>query len=292
MSIYKFVKFQSQNFTVRTLCKVVKISRSSYYAWLTAQNNHVTTCIDEAVLANVIFDIHKGSKCRYGAPRIHATLKKQGIPINKKKLVRLMKELSISGKCGRKKIRTTLRDHSAPLAKDMVQRDFTSLQPDKLWVGDITNIPTKEGWLFMSSVLDTCTRLIVGWSITDHMKTKICIDALASAAMTRGKKTFPGTIFHSDHGSQYTSAEFKQYLKKMKIVQSMGTVGDSYDNAMAESLWASLKREFVDDSNFTTKEEARLAVFEWVVWYNNSRSHSALDYMSPREYEKFLQYQK
>ena len=162
-----------------------------------------------------------------------------------------------------------------------------ALRPDPY-----TYIPTGEGWLFVASVLDVCTRLIVGWSIADHLRTELCTDAMAAAAATRGRRSFAGTVFHSDHGCQYTSAEFKACCERMGIVQSMGTVGDSYDNAMAESLWSSLKRELVDDAYFATKEEARLAIFEWIAWYNTERLHSSLDYMSPREYEEFWQDQQ
>ncbi len=138
----------------------------------------------------------------------------------------------------------------------------------------------------MASVLDVCTRMLVGWSIADHMRTELCIDAMASAAATRGRSSFAGTVFHSDHGCQGASTDFNECCRDMRIVQSMGTVGDSYDNAMAESLWSSLKRELVDDAHFTTKREARLAIFEWIVWYSNNRLHSSLDYIAPREYEE------
>jgi transposase InsO family protein len=144
----------------------------------------------------------------------------------------------------------------------------------------------------MASVLDVCTRMLVGWSIADHLRTELFTDALASAAATRGKRTLDGTVFHSDHGCQYTSHDFKKMCRRLKILQSMGTVGDSYDNAMAESLWASLKRELVDNTHFSTKAEARLAIFEWIVWYNTERLHSSLDYMSPREYEESLRDQE
>ena len=219
--------------------------------------------------------------------RVSAALRKQGVEVNEKRVARLMGELGIAGKCGRRKIRTTWRDPAAKSAPDMVERDFTADVPDELWVGDITYIPTGEGWLFVASVLDVCTRVVVGWSIAGHLRAELCTDALEAAAACRGKGFFAGTVFHTDHGCQYTSSEFKACCERMGIIQSMGTVGDSFDNAMAESLWSSLKRELVDDARFATKEEARLAVFEWIVWYNNERLHSSLDYMSPREFEEF-----
>jgi transposase InsO family protein len=223
---------------------------------------------------------------------VTAALLKAGVKVNEKRVARLMAEMGIAGKCGRKKLRTTERDPAATPAGDLVERDFTADGPDELWVGDATYIPTGEGWLFVASVLDVSTRMLVGWSIADHLRTELFTDALASAAATRGKRYFAGTVFHSDHGCQYTSRDFKNACRRMGLVQSMGTVGDSYDNAMAESLWASLKRELVDDTYFATKQEARLAIFEWIVWYNTERLHSSLDYRSPREYEEFLQGQE
>ena len=287
--IYRFIESEMAMFAVRTLCKVAKVSPSAYYAWRSRPEGPSEALLEEAGLADRIFDIWRRSRGRYGAPRVTAALLKAGVKANEKRVARLMAELGIAGKSGRRKLRTTWRDPAAMPASDMVERDFTAETPDELWVGDITYVPTDEGWLFVASVLDVCTRMMVGWSIADHMRTELCTDALAAAAATRGKSSFAGTVFHSDHGCQYTSAEFKTYCKQMMIVQSMGTVGDSYDNAMAESLWSSLKRELVDDTHFATKEEARLAIFEWINWYNNERLHSSLHYMSPREYEESWQ---
>lgn len=290
--VYRFIESEAANFAVRTLCRVAGVSSSAYYAWRARGEGPSNALVEEAILADRIFDLWRRSRRRYGAPRITAALVKAGVKVNEKRVCRLMAELGISGKCGRRKLRTTWRDKSATPAPDRVERDFTAKRPDELWVGDITYIPTGEGWLFVASVLDVCSRMIVGWSIADHLRTELCTDAMAAAAATRGRRSFAGTTFHSDHGCQYTSAEFKAYCARMGIVQSMGTVGDSYDNAMAESLWSSLKRELVDDTYFATKEEARLAIFEWIAWYNTERLHSSLDYMSPREYEEFWKYQQ
>jgi transposase InsO family protein len=284
---YRFVRAESANFSLVRLCKVCEVSRSAYYEWLRRdQEGPNEALVEEAYLANRVFDIWRRSRGRYGAPRVTAALRKQGAEVNEKRVARLMAELGIAGKCGRRKVRTTWRDPAALPAADLVERDFTAEEPDELWVGDITYVPTDEGWLFVASVLDVCTRVVLGWSIAGHLRTELCTDALAAAAAARGKGCFVGTVFHSDHGCQYTSAEFKACCKAMGIVQSMGTVGDSYDNAMAESLWSSLKRELVDDAHFATKQEARLGVFEWISWYNNERLHSSLGYMSPREFEE------
>jgi transposase InsO family protein len=285
--VYRFIVSESANFSVARLCRVCGVARSAYYDWLGHQGGPSETLVAEAYLADRIFEIWRRSRGRYGAPRVTAALRKQGVEVNEKRVARLMGELGIAGRCGRRKIRTTWRDPGAKPAADLVERDFTADEPDELWVGDITFIPTDEGWLFVASVLDVCTRRVVGWSIADHLRAELCSDALTAAAASRGRAFLAGTVFHSDHGCQYTSSEFKACCDRMGVTQSMGTVGDSYDNAMAESLWSSLKRELVDDTRFVTKREARLAVFEWITWYNNERLHSSLDYMSPREFEEF-----
>jgi transposase InsO family protein len=293
LRVYRFSESEAASFAVRTLCQVAGVSSSACYAWRSRGEAPSDGLIDEAVLANRIFDVWARSRRRYGAPRVTAALLKAGVKVNEKRVARLMAEMGIAGKCGRKKLRTTERDPAATPAGDLVERDFHADAPDELWVGDATYIPTGEGWLFVASVLDVCTPMLVGWSMADHLRTELFTDALASAAATRGRRTFAGTVFHSDHGCRYTSHDFKKECRRMKIVQSMGTVGDSYDNAMAESLWSSLTRELVDnDAHFATESEARLAIFEWITWYNSERLHSSLDYMSPREYEESLQDQE
>jgi transposase InsO family protein len=283
---YRFVRSEAGSFSVARLCQVCGVARSAYYDWLGRRDGPGPAVLEEAYLADRVFDIWRRSRGRYGAPRVTAALRKQGVEVNEKRVARLMGELGIAGKCGRRKIRTTWRDPAAKPAADLVERDFTADEPDELWVGDITYIPTGEGWLFVASVLDVCSRMVVGWSIADHLRAELCVDALAGAGASRGKGFLVGTVFHSDHGCQYTSSDFKACCERMGITQSMGSVGDSFDNAMAESLWSSLKRELVDDTDFATKEEARLAVFEWITWYNNERLHSSLDYMSPKEFEE------
>ncbi len=283
--LYRFVEIETTNFAVSILCRVCRVSRSAYYAWWAAGDGADEATWDEALLANAIFDVWARSRHRYGSPRVSAALVKQGWNVNHKRVARLMGELGTTGKCGRRKLRTTWRDKNAVPAADLVERDFTAERPDELWVGDITYIPTGEGWLFVASVLDVFSRRLVGWSIADHMRTELCTDALHAASASRGRVRFVGTKFHSDHGCQYTSDDFRALCRAMGITQSMGTVGDSYDNAMAESFWSSLKRELVDDTCFATRAEARLAIFEWVMWYNNERLHSSLGYASPEEFE-------
>jgi putative transposase len=288
VKVYRFVRIQKAEFTVVMLCRVCEISRSAYLAWEEREDSGPTEkLLAEAYLADEIYDIWKASRGRYGVPRVTAELWRRGNHVDDKKVARIMGELGIAGICGRRKAtNTTRRDPNAQPAADLVERDFTADHPDELWVGDMTYIPTLEGWLYLAGVLDVFSRRLLGWSIAEHMRTELCVDAIQAAAATRRRARFCGTVFHSDHGCQYTSDEFRRMCRSMGIVQSMGTVGDSYDNAMAESLWSSLKREVFEDTVFTTKQEARTAIFHWIIWYNSTRLHSSLGYRPPVEFEE------
>ena len=289
MKVFAFIDDQKACFDVKTLCQVCSVSRSAYYEWAARMAAGVDEATwDEALLADQIYNIWRRSRGRYGVPRVTAELCRRGRCVNHKRVERLMAELGIAGRCGRRKVRTTIRDPQAVPAKDLVRRDFARNGLDELWIGDITYIATDEGWLYLASVIDACSRRLLGWSIADHLRTELCTDAIQEALATRGRARLEGVIFHSDHGCQYTSREFRLMSQNLHITQSMGTVGDSYDNAMAESFWASLKRELVDDAHYATKEDARIAVFEWLVWYNRERLHSSIGYMPPEEYEELI----
>lgn len=290
--VYRFIESEEGNFTVAALCRATRVSRSAFYEWRKRAEGPSEALVEDAYLANRIYDVWRRSRGRYGVPRVTAALRKAGVVVNEKRVARLMGELGIAGRCGRKKIRTTWRDKQQQAAVDLLLRHFVGATVDDTWVGDITYIPTDEGWLFVASVLDVYSRMLIGWSIADHLRTELCEDALKAAVAARGRVRMSGTVFHSDHGCQYTSDDFKKLCRRLGVVQSMGTVGDSYDNAMAESLWASLKRELVDDAHFATKEEARLAIFEWINWYNIERLHSSLGYQSPWEFEQAMQDQR
>jgi hypothetical protein len=182
-----------------------------------------------------------------------------------------------------------VRDPAAVLSVDLGRPYFAQTTLDTLWVGAATYIPTAEGWLYLATVIDACSRQLLGWSMTDHRRTELCLDALHAAVGTRGGPAYiGGVIFHSDHGCQYSADAYRDACSALGVIQSMGTVGDSYNNAMAESFFASLKRELVDDEHFATRAEARAAVFEWLIWYNNDRLHSALQYRPTVEYEQHL----
>jgi transposase InsO family protein len=287
--VYRFIDSQKTSFPIRTLCRVCETSTSAFYAWAGTQVADVDQAVaEEAYLANRIFDIWARSRRRYGVPRVTAQLHREGQRVDDKKVARLMKMLGIQGICGRRKVVTTRRDPAASPAPDLVGRGFEQLSLDTVYVGDITYIGTDEGFCFLAAVVDACSRRIVGWSIASHLRTELVADALKMAALTRGRHTLAGAIFHSDHGCQYTSAEYKELCAELDVIQSMGSVGDSYDNAMAESVWASLKRELVYETHFSTIGEARLFVFEWILWYNQARLHSSLGYVPPVEFEEQL----
>jgi transposase InsO family protein len=284
--VYRFIGAESANFPTTTLCRVCRVSRSAFYAWSGRGNAPDDAMLDEAQLANRIYDLWIKSRRRYGAPRLRVALAREAVFVSEKRVATLMGLLGIAGMSGRKKFRTTARDKTRSPAPDLVERRFSATAPDELHVGDITYIPTDEGFVFVASVLDVFSRRLLGWSIADHLRTELCLDALRAAVATRGCLRFSGTVFHSDHGCQYTSELFTAACRDLAITQSMGTVGDSYDNALAESFWASLKRELVDQVHFATKQEARIAVFQWIMWYNRERLHSSLGYMSPEEFEQ------
>jgi len=167
-----------------------------------------------------------------------------------------------------------------------LKRNFTVDAVDMLWVSDLTYVGTKEGWLYLVCIMDAYSRRILGYQMSDTMDTPMFVDALNQAKAVRGRALLPETIFHSDHGSQYTSDDFREMLRLADMAQSMGTVGDNFDNAMAESLWASLKKELVYRTEFNTREEARTAIFDWIQWYNRKRLHSSIDYVSPMQFEQ------
>lgn len=290
MTKYAFIDAHRAEFAVVTLCDVVGVSTSGFYDWRTrrvAGPSPAARADDELVAK--IRKIHARSRGAYGCPRVTDQLARDGVVVNHKRVERLMRRHRISGRCGRRWVRTTIRDRHARPAPDLVERAFARADLNQLWVGDITYIPTAEGWLFMSTVIDACSRRLLGWSLADHLRAELCSTAIEAAVGLRGgRHRINGVVFHSDHGTQYTSSEFRELCAQFGITQSMGTVGDSYDNAMAESFFATLKRELVDWSYFATRTEARAAVFEWVSWYNGERLHTSLEMQPPNEFEQHL----
>jgi putative transposase len=266
---------------VATLCHVLGVSSSGYYAW--SKRSLSRRAKDDAVLIERIGAIHAASKGTYGAPRIHAELKANGIHIGKKRVARLMRRAGLAGVSRRRFVITTVRDR-AWQAPDLVERNFTAERPNMLWVADITYIPTWAGFLYLAVALDAFSRRIVGWAMATTLHTQLVLDALNMALAMRRPKD---VVHHSDQGSQYTSIAFGKRCREAGVRPSMGSVGDAYDNAMAESFFATLECELLDRRRFKTQAEARMAVFEFIEgFYNPRRRHSSLGYLSPVDYER------
>jgi putative transposase len=256
--IYTFIETEKANHRVSAMCRVLKVSKSGFYGWRDRAPSARARA--DTLLLEEIIRIHRDSRETYGAPRIHFELRTLGVRCARKRVARLMREAGVLG-CGgrRRKARTTLRSHTerTPPAPDLVKRNFTPEAPDRLWVADITYVRTWEGWLYLSFVLDTYSRRIVGWSMANNLKTELVLDALNMAIYNRRPQ--PGLIHHSDRGSQYTSVEFGSRLKEAGLLPSMGSVADAYDNSMAESFVSTLKRELIHRHSWPNRQTARTA---------------------------------
>ena len=269
-------------YPVRVMCRVLEVSSSGYYAWRKRGPSERSRA--NAVLLKKIEQFHKESDGTYGAPRIHADLEaeKNGASLNR--VARLMRAAGIRGVSPRKWTTTTVRGENARPAPDLVDRDFTATGPDELWVADITYIPTWAGFLYLAVVLDVWSRRIVGWAMATYLRTELVLDALNMALWQRQPEA---VIHHSDQGSQYTSLAFGGRCKQAGVWPSMGSVGDCFDNAMAESFFSTLECELLDRYRFKTQADARMAVFRYIEgWYNPRRRHSALGFESPMNFEK------
>jgi putative transposase len=264
------------------MCRVLEVSTSGYYAWRKRKPSRRAR--QDRMLTEKIRQIHDRSRGTYGALRVHAELQSEGTCIGKKRVARLMKAAGLKGVSRRRRPSTTVRRAEARPAPDLVDRDFTASGPDELWVADITYVPTNAGYLYLAVVLDAFSRRIVGWVMADHLRTELVLESLDMAAQQRDSEE---TIHHSDQGCQYTAIAFGKRCKDAGVRPSMGSVGDCYDNAMAESFFATLECELIERETFSGRSEARLAVFDYVeAFYNPDRRHSALDYHSPMTYEK------
>jgi putative transposase len=242
--------------------------------------------VADVQLTKMIHQIHAGSRGTYGAPRIHAELgDEHGVRCGRKRVARLMRIAKLRGVCRRRRVRTTRRDEQVQLSDDLVQRQFSANEPDALWCADITYLPTWQGFLYLAVIIDAYSRRVVGWSMANHLRAELVLDALEMALWNR--RPAAGLIHHADHGTQYTSLAFGHRCRQAGITPSMGTVGDCFDNAMPESFFASLECELIDRSRRLTHTEARIAVFDYIDgFYNPRRRHSALAYLSPAEFER------
>jgi transposase InsO family protein len=282
---WDFVSAHAKTFGVQRICRVLQVSRSGYYRWLAGAKAREERQAAEDELVAEIREIHTAHKGTYGVRRVHAELRGFGHTVNRKRIERLMRLNGIEGRHLRRRKRTTVPDRLAPPAPDLVQRQFTAARLDEKWCGDITYVQVGGTWLYLACVIDICSRRVLGYSMASHMRAELVIDALTMAVATRGGNA-TGVIFHADRGSQYTSAAFAQVCDGFGIRRSMGRVGSSYDNALAESFWQGLKRETMHQRLFSTVRQARLEIFQWLTYYNARRRHSALNYLSPAEFEQ------
>ena len=264
-------------FKIATMCRVLGISSSGYYAW--AKRAPSRRSQDNTALTKKVRTIHAVSRGTYGAPRVHAELAAQGIPASRNRVARVMREANIVGVSRRKFVVTTVRDGGRQ-APDLVDRAFTADAPNVLWVADITYVPTWMGFLYLAVVLDVFSRRIVGWSMSTTLHVTVVLDALSMALTMRRPR---GVIHHSDQGSQYTSIEFGNRCRKAGVRPSMGSVGDCYDNAMAESFFATLECELLDRSSFKTHAQARNAVFDFIEGFYNRSSLRTSRYVVGRK---------
>jgi putative transposase len=283
VTIFGFIAAKKAEHSIAIMCRVLEVSRSGFHAWQSRTPS--ARAIEDARLTARILEIHHENRRVYGSPRIHAELVLgDGERVGRKRVERLMRAAGISGLVTRKRGRTTIRVPGVRVCEDLVDRGFAAQAPNRVWVADITYLRTWEGWLYLAAVQDLYSRRIVGWSMADHMRTELVVDALQMALEHRRPE--PGLVHHSDQGSQYVSLAFGQTARAAGIAQSMGSRGDCYDNAVAESFFATLKKELVHRRSWPQKAELRSEVFDYIeVFYNRQRRHGSLGKRSPVDYE-------
>jgi putative transposase len=280
VSRFRFIAAEKARYPVVRLCRVLGVSASGFYAWV--QREPSARTVANAALTERIRAAHTRSRGTYGSPRVHAELREAG-PVGRKRVARLMREAGVVGCRPRGFRRTTVADSTAR-TDDLVQRDFRPADLDRLWVSDITYVRTDEGWLYLATILDACSRRVVGWSLADHLRTELALDALAMALDRR--RPAPGLIHHSDRGTQYLAQAYAARLADRHARQSVGCPGTCWDNAVAESFFATLKTELLHRQRWATRQQARTAIFEYIeAFYNRRRRHSTLGYLSPADFE-------
>jgi putative transposase len=282
--VFSFIAAEKTNYPVAVMCRVLGVNRTSFHDW--ERRAPADRVLTDAWLTEQIKQIHGASRGVYGAPRIQAELRlEHGIRVGRKRVARLMKAPAIAGVGPRKRWRTTIRVPGVEPATDLVERDFRPAGPNVLWVADITYLRSGEGWLYLAAVQDTYSRAIVGWSMATHMRATLVVNALQMAVGRR--RPGPGLIHHSDQGSQYVSLAFGRAARQAGIAISMGSRGDAYDNAVAETFFATLKKELVNRRSWPSRLELQSAEFEYIeAFYNRHRRHSTLGMVSPAEYEQ------
>jgi putative transposase len=269
--------------SVQNACRLLEVSKSAYYERRKAVPSRRT--VTDAELLGQIRTIHSESKGTYGSPRVYKELLHRHVACSKRKVTRLMRAAGLEGRCKKRWRITTVADPDAEAARDLIQRHFgPCAEMDRRYVGDITYIATWEGWSYLATVIDLASRKVVGWALADHMRTELVIDALEMAFANRAPA--PGVTFHSDRGCQYTSRDFAELARLNGVELSVSRKGQCWDNAVAESFFATIKRELIDTRAWPTRAGLRRGVFEYIEgWYNTRRLHSTLGYLSPAQYE-------
>ena len=283
---FAFIEAEKANFPIRFMCDRLGVSPSGFYEWRRAQAHPCRRRVLDAQLTERIAEIHRMSRRSYGSPRVFDELTLgEGWRIGRKRVERLMRAAGIQGIHKRRR-GCTRRDPDAVASEDLVNRSFNPEGPDRLWVADVTEHPTGEGKVYIAVVLDAWSRRVIGWSIADHIRSELVVDALQMAVWRR-RPPEGKTVHHSDHGSQYTSWAFGRRLRAAGLLGSMGSIGDAYDNAMAESFFSTLQRELLDQHLWHTRRQLALAAFEWIeAWYNPRRRHSSIGRVSSIDYEQ------
>lgn len=267
------------------MCQVLGVSRSGYYAWKRCPES--SRAREDRRLTELIERAHQRSRAIYGAPRIHLDLREQGERCGKNRVARLMRQAGIRSKVARKFRRTTDSSHSLPVAGNLLNQNFHVTAPNAVWVADITAIHTREGWLYLASILDLYARTVVGWAMDGSMTRQLTLDALEMAVKRR--RPAAGLIHHSDQGVQYAAHDFQRRLKEHGILCSMSRRGDCYDNAVVESFFHTLKTELVHHHQYRSRNEARASIFDYIeTFYNRQRRHSSIGYRTPMEFERQL----
>ncbi len=279
---YRFVNDCQRQFPVSLLCRVLGVSKSGFYGWLKVPYGR--RMVEEAELEKAVLELFEESRRTYGSRRIRKALNRRKIGASRRRVVRIMRRLGLSPRRKRRFVATTDSRHKYPVHPNLLRRNFVAESANRVWASDITYVPTDEGWLYLATVVDLFSRRIVGWSMSESLGAKLAVDALEMAVRARNPKG--RLIHHSDRGVQYACSEYQAALGATGIICSMSRKGDCWDNAMAESLFSTLKKELIYQTRFRTREQARLAIFEFIeVFYNRTRMHSKIGYMSPAEFE-------
>jgi len=280
---FRFIAAERAHFPISLMCRVLSVSRSGFHAWVGRLPS--SRALADARLSEEVRAIHAESRQTYGARRVHAALRQRGVFVSRKRVERLMRTLRLSGLVPKRYRRTTIRAPGVRVDDDLVERNFVPVGPNRLWCADIKYVRTWQGWLYLAAVMDCYSRRIVGWSMRPDLEAELVVDALEMALARR--RPHPGLVHHSDQGSQYVSLRFGERCREIGIHRSMGSKGDCFDNAVAESFFATLEKDLLRRRSLATRQEARTAVFDYIeAFYNPIRLHSTLGYRSPAEYER------